>query len=175
MVDPNLFLNREVRGERKGVCSREVLGEHPEHLSLEYVDRVVQILSMIETNIPENAISHAILAACLEVHKQLGPGLLEKAYETCLAHEFAARNISFVRQYPIPLIYKGKMLKCGFRADMIVEDKVLIEIKSVAAFHDVHRAQALTYLKLTGLRLCLLLNFNTVLLRFGIQRIVLGL
>lgn len=124
---------------------------------------------------PENPLSHAIIGAGLEVHKQLGPGLLEKAYEACLAHELAARKVRFVRQATIPIVYKGHTLDCGFRADMIVEDRVLVEIKAAATVVELHRAQALTYLKLTGLRLCLILNFNAVLLRDGTERIVLGL
>ena len=124
---------------------------------------------------PENSLSHAILGASIEVHRQLGPGLLEKAYEACLAHELAARKVRFIRQVPIPVTYKGQTLDCGFRADMIVEDRVLIEVKAVAAVVDIHRAQALTYLKLTGLRLCMILNFNAILMRDGTERVVLGL
>ena len=124
---------------------------------------------------PENPLSHAIIGASIEVHKQLGPGLLEKAYEACLAHELAARKIQFIRQVPIPVTYKGQTLDCGFRADMIVEGKVLIEVKAVAAVVEIHKAQALTYLKLTGLRLCLILNFNALLMRNGTERVVLNL
>jgi GxxExxY protein len=124
---------------------------------------------------PENLISHAILGASIEVHRQLGPGLLERAYEACLAHELTARRVRFARQVPIPITYKGQVLDCGFRADMIVEDKVLVEVKAVAAVIDIHKVQALTYLKLTGLRLCLILNFNAVLMRDGSERVVLGL
>jgi len=123
----------------------------------------------------ENPISHAIIGASIEVHRQLGPGLLEKAYEVCLAHELAARKVRCLCQVPIPVTYKGKILDCGFRADMIVEDKVLVEVKAVAALADIHKAQALTYLKLTGLRLCLILNFHALLIRDGTERIVLSL
>ena len=124
---------------------------------------------------PENPLSHAVLGAAIEVHKQLGPGLLEKAYEACLAHELTSRKVRHSRQVPIPVTYKGQTLDCGFRADMIVEDRVLIEVKAVAALAEIHKAQALTYLKLTGLRLCLILNFNAVLIRDGTERVVLGL
>ena len=123
----------------------------------------------------ENQIAHAIIGAGIEVHKQLGPGLLEKAYEACLAHELTARKVRFVRQVPIPVTYKGQTLDCGFRADMIIEDRVLVEVKSVATLVDIHKAQALTYLKLTGLKLCLVMNFNAVLMRDGTERVVLGL
>jgi GxxExxY protein len=123
----------------------------------------------------ENQIAGTIIGASIEVHKQLGPGLLEKAYEACLAYEVAASKLRFATQVPIPVTYKGKILDCGFRADMIVEERVLIEVKAVAAVADLHRAQALTYLKLTRLRLCLILNFNAVLMRDGTERIVLGL
>ena len=124
---------------------------------------------------PENQIAQTVIGASIEVHRHLGPGLLEKAYGACLSRELAARNIRFLKEMPIPVTYKGQTLDCGFRADMLVEDRVLIEIKSVAAVIDIHKAQALTYLKLTGLRLCLILNFNVVLLRDGTERVVLGL
>lgn len=123
----------------------------------------------------ENQIAGLIIAASIEVHRQLGPGLLEKAYDRCLSYELASRQIRFVQQVPIPLTYKGQTLDCGFRADLIVAERVLVEVKAVASIIDLHRAQALTYLKLTGLRLCLVLNFNAVLMRDGIERIVLGL
>lgn len=123
----------------------------------------------------ENKLAGLIIGACIEVHRQLGPGLLEKAYEACLVHELTARQIRFARQVPIPVTYKGQKLDCGFRADVIVEDRVLVEVKTVADIVDIHRAQALTYLKLTGLRLCLIVNFNVVLMRTGTERIVLGL
>jgi GxxExxY protein len=124
---------------------------------------------------PENQHARAIIGASIEVHRQLGPGLLERAYEACLAHELAARHIHFVRQVPIPVVYKGQTLDCGFRADIIVEGKVLLEVKAVAAIIDIHKAQALTYLKLTGLKLCLILNFHALLMRDGTERVVLGL
>ncbi len=123
----------------------------------------------------ENQIAHAVIGAGIEVHKQLGPGLLEMACEACLAHELTARKVRFVRQVPIPVTYKGQTLDCGFRADMIIEDRVLVEVKSVATLVDIHRAQALTYLNLTGLKLCLVMNFNAVLMRDGTERVVLGL
>ncbi len=123
----------------------------------------------------ENQIASAVIGAAIEVHKQLGPGLLEKAYEACLAHEFTARKVRFVRQVPIPVTYKGQTLDCGFRADMIIVDRVLIEVKAIAALADIHKAQALTYLKLTGLRLCLIMNFHQILMRDGTERVVLGL
>jgi GxxExxY protein len=127
----------------------------------------------LDTAKTENELSRLILSASIEVHRQLGPGLLEKAYGTCLAHELAQRRVRFAKEVPIPLIYKGTKLDCGFRADMIIE--VLVEVKAVAALVEIHKAQAITYLKLTRLRLCLLLNFNTTLMRDGTMRVVLGL
>ena len=145
-------------------------------MSVGFIEFLVQDFSMFrDFEKPENQLSQAIIGASIEVHKHLGPGLLEKTYEACLVHELLGRNICFVRQVPIPVTYKGQTLDCGFRADLIVENKVLVEVKAVAAINDIHRAQALTYLKLTDLRLCLLLNFNAVLMRDGTVRVVLGL
>lgn len=129
----------------------------------------------LDTAKTENELSRLILSASIEVHRQLGPGLLEKAYGTCLAHELAQRRVRFAKEVPIPLLYKGTKLDCGFRADLIIEDKVLVEVKAAWALVEIHKAQAITYLKLTGLRLCLLLNFNTTLMRDGTMRVVLGL
>jgi GxxExxY protein len=111
-----------------------------------------------------------ILAALIEIHRELGPGLLESAYEECLCFELAQRNILFQRQMPIPVKYKTVRLKCGYVADMIVDGKVLLELKSVDAIQRVHEAQLLTYLKLTGIKVGLLVNFNTPLLKDGIVR-----
>lgn len=123
----------------------------------------------------ENALSNQIIGAALEVHRQLGPGLLESAYEECLAYELSQRNIPFERQKPIPVVYKGIRLDCGFRVDLLVDNQVVVELKAVDALMPVHQAQVLTYLRLTGCRLGLLINFNVVRLREGIKRVVLNL
>ena len=145
-------------------------------MSLEARGFVWQDAAMLcDSEKTENKISRAVIGAGIEVHRQLGPGLLERAYEVCLAHELEARKIQFVRQVPVSVTYKGQVLDCGFRADMIVGGHVLIEVKAAATLIDIRKAQALTYLKLTGLRLCLILNFNAFLMRDGIERVVLGL
>ena len=119
-----------------------------------------------------NELSSRIIGAAIEVHKTLGPGLLESAYEECLSHEFSFRNFSFERQKSLPLIYKGKKLDCGYRLDMVVENAIILELKSCEKIEPIHKAQLLTYLKLSGLHLGLILNFNTTLMRDGIVRIV---
>jgi len=123
----------------------------------------------------EDALSKAIIGAAIEVHRHLGPGLLESAYEQCLAHELSLRGIAFERQKRVPVCYKGVQLDCGFRLDLLVQDKVVVEVKAVDNLNAVHQAQGLTYLKLTGYRLGMLLNFNERSMRSGIKRLVLGL
>ena len=119
-----------------------------------------------------NRISGNIIGAAIEVHKALGPGLLESAYEECLCHELNVRSISFERQKSLPVIYKNIKLDCGYRLDMVVEDSIIIELKSCEQIEPIHKAQLLTYLKLSGINLGLLLNFNVTVMRDGIIRIV---
>ena len=128
-----------------------------------------------ECDILENRISYRIVGAGIEVHRRLGPGLLERTYAVCLAHELAAFGFKVSSEARIPLIYKDLHIERAFRADLIIDDKVLIEIKSVAAIQPIHKVQVLTYLRLTGLRLGLLMNFNTACLRDGVERVVNGL
>jgi len=106
------------------------------------------------------------------VHRQLGPGLLESTYQACLARELELRGIQFEYEKPLPLEYKGVRLECGYRIDLIVAGLVIIEIKSVEALAPIHEAQLLTYLKLTGVKIGLLINFNVVVLKSGIRRLV---
>ena len=120
----------------------------------------------------EDEISRRIAGAAFAVPSALGPGLIESAYEACLAHELSERRLRVARQVPVPVVYRGVTIECGYRADLIVEETVVVELKAVERFQPVHAAQALTYLRLTGEKLCLLLNFNTLHLRHGIQRIV---
>lgn len=120
----------------------------------------------------ENDISSMIIGASIKVHKVIGPGLLESAYEECLAYEFNKMNLNYKRQSFIPLIYEEVKLFHAFKADFIIEDKVILEIKSVENILNVHKAQLLTYLKLSDKKLGLLINFNSHLLRDGITRIV---
>ncbi len=123
----------------------------------------------------ENALSKTIIGAAIEVHKQLGPGLLESVYEECLAYELSQIQIPFERQKPIPVVYKNVRLDCGFKIDLLVDKVVLVELKAIDALAPIHDAQLLTYLKLTNCKLGLLLNFNVLRLRNGIRRLVLNL
>lgn len=119
-------------------------------------------------------LSNRIIGAAIEVHRHLGAGLLESAYEACLSHELTLRGITYRRQVPLPVVYKGNKLDCGYRLDLIVEDLVIVEFKTVDKIEPVHVAQVLTYLKLRQLWLALLINFNVACLKSGIRRIVLG-
>ena len=119
-----------------------------------------------------NELSSKIIGAAIEVHKTLGPGLLESAYEECLCYEFGLRGLSNERQKVLPVIYKGKELYCGYRLDIVVANLIILELKSCERIEPIHQAQLLTYLKLSGLKLGLLLNFNVALMRDGIVRIV---
>jgi GxxExxY protein len=122
-----------------------------------------------------NKVTEAIIGAAIEVHRTLGPGLLESAYEECLCHELRLRGIPFERQRPLPVTYKGLDLECGYRLDLLVHDAVVVEIKAVEALQPIHEAQLLTYLKLGGWKVGLLINFNVPILKNGIRRRVLGL
>lgn len=115
----------------------------------------------------EDKITEKIIGAAIEVHRHLGPGLLESAYQACLAHEMGLRGISFKQEMPLPIFYKGVHLDQGYRLDFLVEDLVIVELKAVTQLTDVHYAQVLSYLKLTRLKLALLLNFNVVRLKTG--------
>ena len=120
----------------------------------------------------ENEISSKIIGAAIEVHKQLGPGLLESTYETCLAFELKQMGLDVKQQQALPVLYKEVKLEAGYRIDLLVENKVIVEIKSVDALADIHTAQLLTYLKLKDLKLGLLINFNSVRVIDGLKRIV---
>jgi GxxExxY protein len=120
----------------------------------------------------EDRITGEIIGAAIEVHRELGPGLLESAYEQCLCHELSLRGLTFERQAPLPVAYKGVRLDCGYRMDVVVEDAVLVELKTVDKLLPIHEAQLLTYLKLSGHQLGLLMNFNVPVLKDGLKRIV---
>jgi GxxExxY protein len=120
----------------------------------------------------ENDISEKIIGCAIQVHRELGPGLLESSYEECLYYELVQSGMLVEKQKPLPLIYKEVKLDCGYRLDLIVENKVVIEVKAVEALNDVHMAQVLTYLKLSRCKLGLLMNFNVVLMKSGIKRVV---
>jgi len=120
-----------------------------------------------------DAVSRRVIGLAIEVHRALGPGLLESAYEQCLAHELELNEVPFRRQVPVPVVYKGMKLDCAYRLDLVVADTLVLEIKAVEKLLPVHGAQLLTYLKLTGIRAGLLLNFNSEVLRDGMKRVVL--
>lgn len=120
----------------------------------------------------ENEISYKIIGAALEIHKNIGPGLLESVYENALAYELNEIGMNVKQQIPMPFVYKGVKQDVGYRIDLLVNDKVVIEVKSVENLAPVHYARTLTYLKLSGLKLGLLINFNSRILKEGIHRIV---
>ncbi len=121
-----------------------------------------------------NKVTEAVIGCAIEVHRELGPGLLESAYETCLCRELAISKMAFECQRPIPLVYKGVRLDCGYRADLVVAKSVLVEVKAVDQLNTIHDAQLLSYLKLSGLKVGLLINFNVRVLIHGIRRKVIG-
>jgi GxxExxY protein len=121
-----------------------------------------------------NKITEAIIGAAIDVHREIGPGLLESAYQACLAYELLDRGYRIEQQKPLPLIYKGVRLDCGYRLDFVVDDRVIVELKSVDDLSAVHEAQLLSYLKLSGLKIGLLINFNVKMLKYGIRRFVNG-
>ena len=118
-------------------------------------------------------LSGKIRGAAMEVHRELGPGLLESAYEECLCYELTQRGIPFQRQLPLPVTYKGIHLNCDYKIDILVDHKILLELKSVDVLIPIHEAQLITYLKLSGCKLGLLMNFNGPMLKDGIKRFVL--
>jgi GxxExxY protein len=127
----------------------------------------------MQTGAVQDSRTSEIIAAAIEVHRQLGPGLLESTYEECFCRELQLRKVPFERQVGLPLEYKGVRVECGYRIDVIVNNEVVVEIKAVEAIHPVFQAQLLTYLKLTGMRVGLLINFHVPVLKDGIIRRVL--
>jgi GxxExxY protein len=122
-----------------------------------------------------NELTNAIIGAAMEVHRTLGPGLLESTYEMCLCRELGIRGIPFERQVPIPVEYKGVKLDCGYRADIVIDGTIRVEIKAIDSLLPIHDAQLLSYLKLGGWKIGLLINFNVELLKTGLRLRVLGL
>ncbi len=121
-----------------------------------------------------NQTTEAIIGAAIEVHKYLGPGLLESAYEECLCHELNLRNIIFQRQVSLPVVYKGTKLDCGYRIDLLVKDEVVVELKAVDGILPIYEAQTLTYMRLGSWKVGLIINFNVPIVVKGIKRLVLG-
>ena|SRR5437588_8016963 len=120
----------------------------------------------------ENELSHAVIGCAMRVHSSLGPGLLESAYEECLYYEISKAGLIVEKQKPMPLVYEAVKLECGYRIDLMVEGRLIIEVKAVEALNDVHLAQLLTYLRLSNCKLGLLINFKVARLKDGIKRVV---
>jgi GxxExxY protein len=118
-------------------------------------------------------LSNRVIGCALEVHRNLGPGLLESTYEQCLAHELRINNIPFTLQYPLPVTYKGIRLDCGYRVDLLVDNSIIVELKSIDKILPIHEAQLLTYMKLSDISIGLLMNFNVKYIKDGIKRMVL--
>jgi GxxExxY protein len=118
-------------------------------------------------------LTQRVIGFAIDVHRQLGPGLLESAYEECLCFELSHNSLPFKRQVPLPVIYKSVRLDCGYRLDVVVQDQVILELETVERLAPIHEAQMLTYLKLSGIRTGLLLNFNCAVLKDGIRRLML--
>lgn len=127
-----------------------------------------------ESRISQDPLTEVIIGAAIEVHRSLGPGLLESAYEVCLCDELRTRKVPFEQQVAVPVVYKGRRLDCGYRLDLLVDRQVIVEIKAIEALDKIHEAQLLTYLRLTKLSRGLLINFNVPVLKDGIRRRVLS-
>lgn len=120
----------------------------------------------------DRELTHEIIGAAIAVHKELGPGLLEAVYEECLCHELGIRSLPFERQKPIPVIYRETKLDCGYRADIVVSGRIIVEIKAITAVAPIHEAIMLTYLRLSGCKIGLLINFHSAVLKDGVKRYV---
>jgi GxxExxY protein len=129
-------------------------------------------ISQREQRMDINSLSKDIIGVAIEVHSALGPGLLESAYSECLSYKLNKMGFKVEREKPLPLIFEEVKLDCGYRMDIVVEDQIVIEVKSVETLNDIHLAQILTYLKLGNYKLGLLMNFNVVLLKYGLKRVV---
>ena len=119
-----------------------------------------------------NSITESIISAAIAVHRELGPGLLESAYESCLVYELLQQGLTVERQKALPVTYRGVKIDCGYRIDLLVEDAVIVELKAVESIEPIHEAQLLSYLKLSGYQIGLLINFNVRMLKQGIKRLV---
>lgn len=120
----------------------------------------------------ENEITEAVIGCAIKVHRSLGPGLLESVYEECMSYELRKANLQIERQKPLPLVYEEVKLDCGYRLDFMINNKVVVEIKAIEALSDIHLAQILTYLRVSGCKVGLLINFNVLKLTNGLKRVV---
>ena len=130
---------------------------------------------MLQLKMTYNELSYSVVGAAMKVHRELGPGLLDKAYQECLCYEIAQLGLCVEKEVAMPLKYRGVKLECGFRMDLLVEKRLVVETKSVSELNDIHFAQLLSYLKQGDFRMGLLINFNSLILRNGIRRVVNGL
>ncbi len=128
---------------------------------------------MTDRHTARDPLTEKVIGLAIDVHRGLGPGLLESAYEECLCFELKSHDVSFRRQVSLPVVYKSVELNCGYRMDIVVDDKLVVELKTVERLLPLHDAQLLTYLKLSGIQTGLLLNFNTPVLKDGVRRLVL--
>jgi GxxExxY protein len=163
------------RGKIEGICGSLRIWRLRERVkSRDGAKRATESLGVREgaSEITENQISKIILDCSFVIHKYFGPGLLESVYEELLSHEIRKRGLSCERQVAVPIVYENIKLEIGFRADLVIDGKVIVELKSVETVLPVHKKQLLTYLKVTGMKLGLLINFNEALLKNGITRIV---
>ena len=126
----------------------------------------MHFIALFAVKLTENELSRYLIGEAINVHKRLGPGLLESVYEECLGYRLIKSGFRIEKQKPIPLVFEEVKLECGFRCDLLVEGKIIVEVKSVENLNDIHLAQVITYLKLTGVKLGLLINFNVLLLTF---------
>ena len=143
-----------------------------EPLKIETTAESTEIAEMVKEL---NKITETVIGAAMAVHKELGPGLLESAYEACMVFELADRGLAVEQQKPLPVKYREVKLDCGYRLDLLVDGKVIVELKAVEKLEPIHEAQLLSYLKLSGCKVGLLINFNVRVLKLGIRRLVLGL
>ena len=132
----------------------------------------MHFIALFAVKLTENELSRYLIGEAINVHKRLGPGLLESVYEECLGYRLIKSGFRIEKQKPIPLVFEEVKLECGFRCDLLVEGKIIVEVKSVENLNDIHLAQVITYLKLTGVKLGLLINFNVLQLKDGIKRVV---
>ena len=130
---------------------------------------------MLQLKMTYNELSYSVVGAAMKVHRELGPGLLEKAYQECLFYEITQLGLCVEKEVTMPLTYRGVQLECGFRMDILVENRLVIETKAVSELSEIHFAQLLSYLKQGDFRLGLLINFNTLILKNGVRRVVNGL
>ena len=137
-----------------------------------FVTSQARTFSESRTHLATSQLTEKIIGAAIKIHRRLGPGLLESAYESCLAYELRSQELRVVQQKGVPVVYEGVKLECGFRADLLVENRVVVELKCKEQIHPVDEAQLLSHLRLLGLQVGLLINFHVVLLRDGLRRIV---